>query len=47
MWGAQYERSIADILQVQDSLAREIAEHLRLELTPEEERSLVEDRGAP
>lgn len=38
LWGEQYRRPMTDLLDVQEELVREIAEALRLELTPEEER---------
>ena len=41
LWGAQYNRKMADIFVVQDEIAREISEKLRLELTGEEKRRLA------
>jgi tetratricopeptide (TPR) repeat protein len=41
LWGAQFDRPMTDILMVQDSLVREIAENLRLELTLDDERGLA------
>ena len=36
LWGAQYNRKLADILRVQEEISREISEKLRLRLTGEE-----------
>jgi TolB-like protein/Flp pilus assembly protein TadD len=41
LWGAQYNRKIADIFVVQEEIAREISEKLRLELTGEEKKRLA------
>jgi serine/threonine protein kinase/tetratricopeptide (TPR) repeat protein len=41
MWGAQYDRPLTDILVIQDSLVREIADNLRLELTAVDQQSLA------
>jgi len=41
LWGGQYNRKIEDIFEVQEELARQISETLRLRLTPEEEKRLV------
>ena len=38
LWGRQYNRPIADILAVQDEIANEIFEKLRLRLTGEEKK---------
>jgi serine/threonine-protein kinase len=38
LWGGQYNRPLADILAVQDDIASEIFEKLRLRLTGEEKR---------
>jgi serine/threonine-protein kinase len=38
LWGGQYNRPLADILAVQDDIANEIFEKLRLRLTGEEKR---------
>ena len=38
LWGGQYNRPVADILAVQDDIASEIFEKLRLRLTGEEKR---------
>jgi TolB-like protein/Flp pilus assembly protein TadD len=40
LWGEQYNRKLSDILAIQEGIAREIAENLRLRLTGEEERQL-------
>jgi serine/threonine protein kinase/Tfp pilus assembly protein PilF len=41
LWGAQYNRKMADIFVVQEEIAREISEKLRLELTGEEKKRLA------
>jgi TolB-like protein/Tfp pilus assembly protein PilF len=41
LWGAQYNRKMADIFIVQEEIAREISEKLRLELTGEEKKRLA------
>jgi DNA-binding SARP family transcriptional activator/TolB-like protein len=42
LWGEQYDRRPADIFEVQEEIAREISEKLRLRLTGEERRRLTE-----
>ncbi|HEY6345056.1 MAG TPA: hypothetical protein VIY49_26465 [Bryobacteraceae bacterium] len=37
LWGAQYKRKAEDIFAVEDDIAKEISEKLRLRLTPEEQ----------
>ena len=41
LWGAQYNRKTADIFVVQEEIAREISEKLRLQLTGEEKKRLA------
>ena len=41
VWGGQYNRKMADIFLVQEEIAREISEKLRLQLTGEEKRRLA------
>ena len=41
LWGERYSRSLADLFVVQEEIAREIAEKLRLRLTSEEEQRLA------
>ncbi|HWQ33487.1 MAG TPA: protein kinase [Blastocatellia bacterium] len=41
LWGDQYRRRITDIFQLQEELAQDISEKLRLKLTGEEKRRLV------
>src|SRR5262249_23631600 len=41
LWGAQYNRKLADILGVQEDISREISEKLRLRLTGEEKVRLA------
>ena len=40
LWGAQYGRRLAEIFALQETIARQIAENLRLHLTGDEERRL-------
>ena len=40
IWGAQYNRKFADIFAVQEEIAREISEKLRLRLSGEEKKRL-------
>jgi TolB-like protein len=40
IWGAQYVRKRADILTLQEKMAQEITDKLRLKLTPEEQQRL-------
>jgi len=42
LWGEQYNRSVSDILTVQEDIAQKISRNLRLELTGEEEELLTE-----
>jgi serine/threonine-protein kinase len=41
LWGEQYSRKLSDILVVQEEIAREISEGLRLRLTGEEKKLLA------
>jgi serine/threonine protein kinase/Tfp pilus assembly protein PilF len=41
LWGEQYSRKLSDILVVQEEIAREISEGLRLRLTGEEKKQLA------
>jgi eukaryotic-like serine/threonine-protein kinase len=41
LWGAQYRRKAGDIFAMEEDIAKEIAEKLRLKLTPEKERLLA------
>ncbi len=41
LWGEQYNRSISDLLAVQQDIAREITTKLRLKLSGEEEKQLT------
>jgi non-specific serine/threonine protein kinase len=40
LWGAQYNRKMADIFAMQEEIAREISEKLRLQLTGDEKKRL-------
>jgi serine/threonine protein kinase/tetratricopeptide (TPR) repeat protein len=41
LWGAQYNRKLADILAVQEEISREISEKLRIRLSGEERKQLT------
>jgi len=41
LWGEQYTRKLADLQGVQEEIAREIAEKLRLRITGEQQKSLA------
>jgi serine/threonine protein kinase/Tfp pilus assembly protein PilF len=41
LWGGHYNRKLDDIFDVQEELARQISEKLRLRLTPEDEERLT------
>ena len=41
LWGGQFIRKLDDIFEVQEELARQISEKLRLRLTPEDEKRLA------
>ena len=41
LWGKQYDRKAEDILSVQDEIAREISERLRLSLSGQEKKQLA------
>lgn len=41
LWGAQYNRKLADIFAVQEEIAKEISEKLRLHLSGEEQKLLT------
>jgi len=41
LWGAQYNRKLADVLAVQEDIARGISQNLRLRLTGDEEKRLA------
>ncbi len=43
LWGERYARKLSDLVRLQDELARDITEKLRLRLTGEEERQLVKN----
>jgi serine/threonine-protein kinase len=40
-WGAQYRRKVGDIFAIEEEIAKEISENLRLKLTPENDNLLV------
>src|SRR6266536_2412158 len=41
LWGGKYNRNLEDFFELQEELARQISENLRLRLTPEEEKILA------
>lgn len=41
IWGGHFNRKLEDIFEVQEELARQISENLRLRLTPEDEKRLA------
>jgi tetratricopeptide (TPR) repeat protein len=41
VWGAQFDRALTDLLEVQDALVSEIADQLRLEITTQEAEALT------
>jgi len=41
LWGDQYRRKSADIFSIEDDIAKEISEKLRLKLTPEKKKRLT------
>src|SRR5258705_10062182 len=41
LWGAEYDRELADVLGLQQDISREISEKLRLKLTGEEKKRLT------
>jgi len=44
LWAASYEQDIRDVLGAQDRVAREIADAVRLKLTPQEQHRLTRSR---
>jgi serine/threonine protein kinase/Tfp pilus assembly protein PilF len=38
VWGEQYSKSMSDLISMQEEIARQVAEHLRLRLTGEDQR---------
>jgi len=41
MWGERYDRELKDIFEVQDEIARNITQALRITLTPQEEKAIA------
>ena len=41
LWSERYDREMADVFEVQDEIARKIAEALRVKLTPQDEEALA------
>ncbi len=41
LWSERYDREMADVFEVQDEIARKIAEALRVQLSPQEEKALA------
>lgn len=44
LWAESYERDLTDVLALQSEVARTIAQHIRVKLTPAENRVLTRDR---
>ena len=42
LWAQRFDRELADVFEVQDELARSIAQALRITLTPQEEKKIAE-----
>ena len=42
IWGQRYDREMADVFEVQDEIARSIAQALRIKLSPQEEKKIAE-----
>ena len=42
LWARSYERDLKDVLALQDEIARDITEQIRVELTPKERRLLMQ-----
>jgi non-specific serine/threonine protein kinase len=41
LWSERYDRELADVFEVQDEIARQIAEALRITLTPQEQAAIA------
>jgi serine/threonine protein kinase/Tfp pilus assembly protein PilF len=41
LWSERYDREMADVFEVQDEIARKIAEALRVQLSPQEQKALA------
>jgi len=41
LWGQRYDREMADVFEVQDEIARSLAQTLRISLSPQEEKSIA------
>src|SRR5205807_346347 len=41
LWGEQYKRKLSDIFAVQEEIAKEVSEKLRLRLTSEQKKQLA------
>jgi len=41
LWGGHFNRKLEDIFDVQEELARQISENLRLQLTPEDKKRMI------
>ena len=41
LWSERYDREMADVFEVQDDIARRIAEALRVQLSPQEEQAIA------
>jgi len=41
LWGQRYDREMADVFEVQDEIARALAQALRISLSPQEEKTIA------
>ena len=41
LWGQRYDREMADVFEVQDQIARALAQALRISLSPQEEKTIA------
>ena len=45
LWAQRYDREMADVFEVQDEIARSIAQAFRINLSPQEEKKIAEAVG--
>ena len=41
LWGQQYNRKVAELLEIQNDIAREVSRKLRAQLSPEDRQKLT------
>jgi TolB-like protein/DNA-binding winged helix-turn-helix (wHTH) protein/Tfp pilus assembly protein PilF len=44
LWAEEYDRQLSDVLQLEADVAQDIARQIRIELTPQQERTLARNR---